>query len=40
MNMDDKELMWEELSRESIIQNEWIDFRRSAWLLAKERGVK
>ena len=29
--MNDKELVWEEISREHIIQDEWIDFRRSAY---------
>ena len=29
--MNDEELIWEELSREHIVQDEWIDFRRSAY---------
>ena len=29
--MEDKDLVWEEISREHIIQDEWIDFRRSAY---------
>ena len=29
--MNDKDLVWEEISREHIIQDEWIDFRRSAY---------
>ena len=29
--MNDEELIWEELSREHIIQDEWIDFRRSSY---------
>ena len=28
---DKDELAWEELKRESIIQDEWIDFRKSAY---------
>ena len=30
-NREDKELLWEEVSTEHIIQDEWIDFRRSAY---------
>ena len=29
--MNDKELAWEEISTEHIIQDEWIDFRKSAY---------
>ena len=29
--MNDEELIWEELSREHIVQDKWIDFRRSAY---------
>ncbi len=29
--MTDKELVWEEISTEHIIQDEWIDFRKSAF---------
>ena len=29
--MNDEELTWEELSREHIIRDEWIDFRKSAY---------
>ena len=29
--MEDKDLIWEEISREHIVQDEWIDFRRSAY---------
>ena len=29
--MDDKNLVWEEISTEHLIQDEWIDFRRSAY---------
>ena len=29
--MNDEELIWEELSREHNVQEEWIDFRRSAY---------
>ena len=29
--MQDEELIWEEISTEHIIQDEWIDFRRSAY---------
>jgi ADP-ribose pyrophosphatase len=29
--MDDEDLIWEEISREHIIQDEWIDFRKSAY---------
>ncbi len=28
---DDKDLAWEEISREHLVQDEWIDFRRSAY---------
>ncbi len=28
---EDKELVWEELSTEHIVQDQWIDFRRSAF---------
>ena len=28
---DNKDLMWEEISREHILQNEWIDIRKSAY---------
>lgn len=28
---DNEDLMWEELSREHILQNEWIDIRKSAY---------
>lgn len=30
-NMNDKDLMWEEISRESIVRDEWVDFRKSAY---------
>ena len=30
---DDQDLMWEEVSSEHLVQDEWIDFRRSAWRL-------
>lgn len=30
-NADDEELAWEEISTEHIIQDEWMDFRRSAY---------
>ena len=29
--MDDKNLVWEEISTEHLVQDEWIDFRRSAY---------
>ena len=29
--MDDRDLVWEEISTEHIVQDEWIDFRRSAF---------
>ena len=29
--MKDEELIWEEISTEHIVQDEWIDFRRSAY---------
>ena len=29
--MSDQELAWEEISREQILRDEWIDFRRSAY---------
>ena len=29
--MEDKDLVWEEISTEHIVQDEWIDFRRSAF---------
>ena len=29
--MDDRDLIWEELSTEHIIQDQWIDFRKSAY---------
>ena len=29
--MDDSACMWEEVHMEHIVQDEWIDFRRSAW---------
>lgn len=29
--MDDRNLVWEEISTEHIVQDEWIDFRRSAY---------
>ena len=29
--MEDKDLVWEEVSTEHIVQDEWIDFRRSAF---------
>jgi ADP-ribose pyrophosphatase len=31
LSEEDKELMWEELSTEHIVTDEWIDFRRSAF---------
>jgi ADP-ribose pyrophosphatase len=31
LSEEDKELMWEELSTEHIVKDEWIDFRRSAF---------
>ncbi len=31
MNNSDKDLMWEEVSTEHIVQDEWIDFRRQAF---------
>ena len=30
--MDDRNLIWEEISTEHIVQDEWSDFRRSAYL--------
>ena len=30
-SMDDEDLIWEEISREHIIQDAWIDFRKSAY---------
>ena len=30
-NMDDRELIWEEINTESIVRDEWIDFRQSAY---------
>ena len=29
--MDDRDLIWEEISTEHIVQDEWIDFRKSAY---------
>lgn len=29
--MEDKDLVWEEIEREHIIQDEWIDFRKSVY---------
>ena len=29
--MKDEELIWEEISTEHIVRDEWIDFRRSAY---------
>ena len=29
--MDEKDLKWEEISRESIVRDRWIDFRKSAY---------
>ena len=29
--MDDKDLIWEEISTEHIVRDEWIDFRKSAY---------
>lgn len=29
--MNDRELAWEELNRESIVKDEWIDFRKSTY---------
>ena len=29
--MEDKDLIWEEISREHIVRDEWIDFRKSAY---------
>ena len=29
--MEDKDLIWEEISTEHIVQDEWIDFRRSVY---------
>ena len=29
--VNDKDLAWEEISTEHIIQDEWIDFRKSAY---------
>ena len=29
--MNDKDLVWEEISQEHIVQDEWIDFRKSAY---------
>ena len=29
--MDDRELAWEEIRRESIIQDQWIDFKKSSY---------
>ena len=31
MNQDEKELAWEEIRTEHIVQDKWIDFRRSAY---------
>lgn len=31
MNSGDKDLIWEEVSTEHIVQDEWIDFRRQAF---------
>ena len=30
-DMKDKDLIWEEVSTEHIVQDEWIDFRKSAF---------
>ena len=30
---DDKDLMWEEISTEHIVQDEWIDFRKTAFIV-------
>ena len=30
-DMKDKDLLWEEVSTEHIVQDEWIDFRKSAF---------
>ena len=30
-NMDDREMIWEEINTESIVRDEWIDFRQSAY---------
>ena len=30
-HMIDNDLKWEEISTEHIVQDEWIDFRRSAY---------
>ena len=29
--MDDKDLMWEEVKTEHIVQDEWIDFRKTSF---------
>jgi len=29
--MNDEDLIWEVISREHIVQDEWIDFRKSAY---------
>ena len=29
--MNEKDLEWEEISREHIVQDEWIDFRKSSY---------
>ena len=31
VQMEDKDLIWEEISREHIVRDEWIDFRKSAY---------
>ena len=31
LSEEDKSLVWEELSTEHIVQDQWIDFRRSAF---------
>ena len=31
MNSEEKDLVWEEISTEHIVKDEWIDFRRSAF---------
>ena len=31
MDINDKDLIWEEISTEHIVKDEWIDFRRQAF---------
>ena len=36
--MNDKDLVWEEISQEHIVQDEWIDFRKS-WRLMRTGSI-